>query len=182
MPSINPPTKSHETKTFLDRPVHPREPLPVKAQNTNFYENLEDLNKRVTKLKIGPWSYRICNDKTYIEVNEAPFLVPKYSIKIDESLNFIVTVYNWPLPDDHNVYINHRQSLRNMFISSLLSGIEDFVMCPGVKLNMESSRLHSIPIEIDENLVCPSTSKEIYRAGVTCYHCHCLRHAKNALK
>ena len=37
-------------------------------------------------------------------------------------------------------------------------------MCPGVKQNMESSRLHSIPIEIDENSVCPSTSKEIYRA------------------
>ena len=66
--------------------------------------------------------------------------------------------------DDHNVYINHRRSLRNVFISSLLSGIEDFVMCPGAKQNMESSRLHSIPIETDENSVCQSISKEIYRA------------------
>ena len=140
MPSLNLPTKSHETKTFPERPVRPREALLVKAKNSNCYENLDDLNKRLTKLKIGPWSYRICNDKTYIEVNEAPFLVPKYSIKIDESLNFIVTVYNWPLPDDHNVYINYRRSLRNVFISSLLSGIEDFGMCPGVKQNMESSR------------------------------------------
>ena len=96
MPSLNLLTKSHETKTFPERLVRPREPLPVKAKNTNCFGNLEDLNKRLTKLKIEPWSYRICNDKTYTEVNEALFLVPKYSIKIDESLNFIATVYNWP--------------------------------------------------------------------------------------
>ena len=100
--------RNHTKQKHFRRPVRrPCEPLPVKAKNTNCYDNLEDLNKRLTKLKIGPWSYRICNDKTHIEVNEAPFLAPKYSIKIDKSLNFIVTVYNWPLPDDHNVYINH---------------------------------------------------------------------------
>ena len=144
---------------------------------------MEDLNKRLTKLKIGPWSYRICNDKTYIEVNEAPFLVPKYSIKIDESLNFIVTVYNWPLPDDHNVYINHRRSLRTVFISSLLSGIED-LLCALVLSKIWSRpvctayRLQLTKIRCVQVL----PKKFTVRKGVTCYHCHCLRRAKNALK
>ena len=31
MPPLNLPTKSHETKTFPERPVRPRETLPVKA-------------------------------------------------------------------------------------------------------------------------------------------------------
>ena len=80
VPSLNP-TKSHETKTFPERPVRPREALPVKAKNTNCYENLKDLNKRLTKLKIGPWSYRICDDKTYIETRPCP-LYPSTVLKL----------------------------------------------------------------------------------------------------
>ena len=42
--------------------------------------------------------------------------------------------------------------------------IENLGICNGVKPAIESSRLHSIPIEIDENSLCPSTSKQMYRA------------------
>ena len=99
-----------------------------------------------------------------------PYLIPKLSVKVNSELNYSITVFNWPLPDDHEIYKKHCRTLRNTSISSLLKEIAEFCVCSGKKESMESSRVHSIPLEINENDNNPYISEEIYRSK----DCHAL--------
>ena len=92
----------------------------------------------------------------YLKLKFTPYLIPKYIIKITESLDFTVLVFNWPLPDDHVVYKMYRRSFRNVFISPMLKYINDLEVC---------TELHSVPIEVNEDELCPSTSIDTYRAS-----------------
>ena len=116
------------------------------------------MNKRLPKLKTDPWSYHFTD--TYLELKEHPFLIPKYSIKIDETLNFTITIFNWPLPEDHQNYLNQRRSLHNVFVSPLLQEVSALFLCLGVTKAIDSSKL-----QIDENEPYPSTSWEMHRAA-----------------
>ena len=168
MPTLNLPVKSHETEKALERPILIREHLPATSETKKAcYLNINEFNKRCQNLKIA-WNFRINDTTTYLELNVSPFLIPKYCVKVDDSLDFTITVFNWPLPDDHIIYKTYRRSFRNVFISDLLREIEGFNLCTGVNDAIESSKLHCIPVEIDENSISPVMSREMHR-DQSCY-------------
>ena len=132
---------------------------------------MDDLRKRLIKLKIAPWTFRHSDDVIFFEMKLRPYLIPKLSVKVNSELNYSITVFNWPLPDDHKIYKKHCRTLRNTFVSSLLKEIAEFCVCSGKKESMESSRVHSIPLEINEDDNNPYISEEIYLSK----DCHALR-------
>ena len=156
--------KSCETKKAPERPTRVRDPLLIPITDDKCCSNLNDVNRRISNLKILPWTYRTCDNITYLELKITPYLIPKYIIKIDESLDFNLLVYNWPLPDDQFIYKMHRRSFRNVFISLMLKNINDLVVCAGVKHPLESSKVHIVPIEVNEDDLCPVTSMEMHRS------------------
>ena len=151
LPTLNLPVKSCETKKPPERSTLVREPLPIPITDDKCYSSLNDMNRRISNLKMLPWTYRACDNITYLELNIRPYLIPKYIIKIDESLDFNLLIYNWPLPDDHFIYKMYRRSFRNVFISPMLKNINDLVVCAGVKHPLESSKVLSVPIEVNED-------------------------------
>ena len=171
LPSLNLPSKSHET-IIHERPIRARDVSTSTTKNVKkfCYENFEDTRKRLTKLKISPLSFRCSDYTTYLELNIPPFLVPRISVKIDIDLKFSVVVYNWPLPDDHQLYKKYFGTLRNVLLSPLLAEIDAFSICSGRTERIQSSRVHSIPLEIDENTENPRTFDEVFRSQ----DCHVL--------
>ena len=59
----------------------------------------------------------------------------------------------------------YRRSFRNVFISPMLKYINDLEVCTGFNQHIEPSKLHSVPIEVNEDELCPSTSIDTYRAS-----------------
>ena len=94
LPTLNLPVKSSETKKPPGRPTLVREPLPILIADDKCYSSLNDMNSKISNLKILPLTYRTCDNITYLELKITPYLIPKYIIKIDESLDFNLLVYN----------------------------------------------------------------------------------------
>ena len=59
-------------------------------------------------------------------------VVPVYEIFVDESLAFTVRVFMWLLPDDHDLYVTHKRSMRNVTLSNLISVLENYNICTGI--------------------------------------------------
>ena len=48
------------------------------------------------------------------------FAVPKFRIKIDDSLAYTIQIFVWLLPEDHKLYKTCKRSIKNMTISNLI--------------------------------------------------------------
>ena len=80
-----------------------------------------------------------------------PYLIPKFQIIIDESLEFILKTYGWLLPDDHEFYKLFKHSVRNSEMHRIFSEIQSYQLCNGVKdsVGITSVNVHFIPCEIN---------------------------------
>lgn len=51
---------------------------------------------------------------------------------IETSLNFSVSSFNWLLPDEHTLYKEHKRSMRYTTLSTLLSLLQQLLLCSGL--------------------------------------------------
>ena len=61
----------------------------------------------------------IKGDGVYVELFEPSHLLPKVQIRVNETLDIKIFVYNWSLPKDHIIYEQH-STLEKIFLSDLL--------------------------------------------------------------
>ena len=59
-------------------------------------------------------------------------VVPVYEIFVDGSLAFTVRVFMWLVPDDPDLYVTHKRSMRNVTLSNLISVLENYNICTGI--------------------------------------------------
>ena len=80
-----------------------------------------------------------------------PYLIPKFRIIIDKSIEFTLATYCWVLPDDHEFYKLLMHSVRNSEMHRIFSEIQSYQLCDGVKdkVGNTSVNVHSIPCEIN---------------------------------
>ena len=70
---------------------------------------------------------------------------------IDDSLGYTLKASGCFLPEDHPLYLEHRRSMRNISICSLVKDIESYKLCCGVEASELTSQLfhHVIPLSND---------------------------------
>ena len=81
-------------------------------------------------------------DKWHVSVEEAEFLkvtkedevheLPVTEIYVDDSLGFTVRVFGWLLPEDHEIYLENRRSVKNITLSNLIKLLECQEVCSGL--------------------------------------------------
>lgn len=62
-----------------------------------------------------------------------PFLLPELELIVDDSIGYTVKTYGCSLPEDHDLYVKYRRSMRNVTVSSLVKDIDNYKMCCGVQ-------------------------------------------------
>ena len=166
MQTLNFPVKSHETLPPPERnPPRQREPLPPK--DSPCYKDLNDFAKRIEKLKISPWTFRLRENGVYVELFEPSHLLPKVQIRVNETLDIKIFVYNWSLPKDHIIYEQH-STLEEIFLSDLLKLVAPYKVCKGVGSSVEPSKIHSVPLEVTES-VAAEDSSIVMRRSPECF-------------
>ena len=88
-----------------------------------------------------------------------PYLIPKFQIIIDESLEFTLAAYSQLPLDDHEFYKLLKRSVRNSELHKIFSEIQSYQLCDSVKNSAgnTSINIHFIPCEINlEDLIQPS--------------------------
>ena len=67
-------------------------------------------------------------------------------------MGYTVKVFDWFIPENHDIYLNEKRSIRNVKIRSLIENIENYSICPGLSEQSSSIIHHVVPLnEIDDD-------------------------------
>lgn len=156
VPSLNLPIKTIPPTTEAPR----RDIVRHKIDMPIVYQNLEDFKKKIFRLKLTGWSKREVDDTMVFEYPDQVYALPKFSFKVDRSLNYSIAIYNWFLPDDHRIYCDYKRSLRFTTFSTIESTLMQSKICKGVEKidellpqtsSVVKSKLfeHTIPLQLE---------------------------------
>ena len=125
------------------------------AKKHSYYSDFNDLIKRVVSLKcMQTWRLTIQETMITIVSPDANMISPKFTIGVDNDLNFTIRVYNYMLPEDHQLYKLHHRSIKKITVSNLIQELESKTVCEGVHHKSFSGKLiqHSVPFSLDGSL------------------------------
>ena len=166
IPTLALPKKSIETTEKAERRILPaREFGPIV-----HYKDFNELLKRSGKLLLKEWVTEIGTGRISFKKFKVPYIVPEFEVIIDDSLGFMLYVYGWMLPEDHEMYATYRRSMRSITLSNLLREMVDiWKVCTstGRSVLMANTKLHVIPFHSDhlkEPSVFPFHSESTVRA------------------
>ena len=151
-----------------------RKPLLKNDVPTVYYKNFEDLRNKISDLKsLQNWDKTVEVDCIVLRKQNPKYLIPEFTVILDDSLGFTIKVYEWFLPEDHEIYKINKRSLKNVTLSNLLNKIGSYTICSGttIKEYNETLYLHQLAerncnneSEIDENsALAPFQSNLIFR-------------------
>ena len=142
--------------------IQPSLPLP-------YYNSFNELCKQVKLLNLLPnWELIIKSDELVTLDKVMPiFIVPEYEIFIDPLLSFTVKCFVWSLPDNHPVYVEHNKSLNNITVSNLISLLNNYKLCAGVKMFASGIIPHVIQkvYDVNEIIKSPIQQKIFHRSS-----------------
>ena len=100
---------------------------------------------------INDWSHKLFADRLVLRKHVERFLLPELELIIDESLCYTVKVIGSFLVEDHDLYLRHRRSIRDVTVSVLVKELEEYKLCGGVNACEMTSKLyhHVIPLNPD---------------------------------
>ena len=158
IPTQNLPIKSHDS-------IKPPERRHINIVKDMVVESTENIKKpaykdwtefcnRVQKLKLHQWNIKFNDDSSaHFQHREKPYLVPKFEVIINDSLEFTCVVFGWSLPNVSCIYKHYMRSLRNITISELLKEMLSYHVCRGIdnNVNVINSTIvsHTIPCELN---------------------------------
>ena len=149
---MNLPQKSVETPKSPER----RQIIKTVTESKKSHflcKDFPDFTRQMFKRKFGKeWQMDISEEnKLTFKYFPKPYLIPKFQIIIDESLEFTLATCGWFLPDDHEFYELFKRTVRNSEMHRIFSEIQSYQLCDGVKdtVGNTSVNVHSIPCEIN---------------------------------
>ena len=152
LPTENLPQKSIAPTTSKPRKStevisEKRETNPVLPSiKTKSYTSLEDLNTKISKLKLN--QYVVANKANYTKLSKFNnnYSLPAIEIYVRDNLEFDIRVHQWRLHETHDIYNN---SLSYITVSSLLDVIDGLQVCEGI--NNSYSNPNVVPHMVQNN-------------------------------
>lgn len=185
VPTINLPQKSHTASSTITRPrdsafnINQKKLISTSTtaavERPDCYKSFDDFKTRVSCLKLNSWqvSSPTANYMSFYFYDQV-HSVPNYEIYVDESLNFTIRCLLWSVPATHDLYKQYEQSVKNVTISSLISDLSSYKLCPGLLDKFAGSCIEHIAPRIFtiHHNVLPSSSplfqSKWYRPPVCC--------------
>ena len=152
VPTLEMRKKSHATET-VNRPGPSRSIVQLVKQNHGYYANLSEVVRRIDNLKsLSAWQTTISEEylilhksSTYYNTN-----IPEFTVTID-GLGYTIKVYDWDIPENHEIYYTYRRCLKNVTVSDLVNILVNYFKCPGIThiINDENIYCHVITLNDD---------------------------------
>ena len=120
------------------RPLRPKEGLWSETNrvasicdNAPPYRNFGEFTKKLAQVKLKGWTREV-NEKT-VKLNYSipNAMIPKYTVIIEDSLEYQCFVFGWRIPKEHEIFTSH--SLNEITISVLLDIFLSYKLCPGLQ-------------------------------------------------
>ena len=77
--------------------------------------------------------------------------ISSMDIYVGEDLEFIIRVYSWCIPLDHEIYTKYKKTMKNITLSNLIKVISYYNICSGIKDDQakKTAICHSVPKTFD---------------------------------
>ena len=158
IPTLNLPQKTFETETKPRREIVRLETdagcPSTSKQSSKVYQHLNEFKHKVAAVKLSGWSKKEYEQHFVLEYADTKHALLVYSVTADSCLGFSVAVFGWFLPDDHELYLEHKRSLFYVTISTLCNTIQSFSVCSGLEHDMleisAAILTHSVPLLTEE--------------------------------
>ena len=150
VPTENLPEKSDEAHKRERRPLVRKadtsadtavvEKPSTSSQYEPQFSDIQDFARQLEQKIIQPWQIeKLYEGEIRIELHDKIHSIPKYTVVVSLSLEFTVFVFNWPVPDHHPIYKEHKRSIKYLDIDKLLQRIENPRLCEGLKEGKDMS-------------------------------------------
>ena len=162
IPTLNLSQKSFEKETKPRRPLKRHETYEgspaasTSKESSRVHKHLDDFKRRVAAIKLNGWLRKEYEQRFIFEYFDCRHALPVYSLIVDSGLGFSVTVFGWFLPDDHEIYLEHKRSLFHITISALCETVQSFSVCSVLDQQSISATTlkstttnHSVPLQTD---------------------------------
>ena len=93
-------------------------PPPPDPSKIDYYKNFDELWKRVTKLSLPSYWKINCSNTVHLYKSDPIYENPVLDIFVSDTFNFIIRVFAWCLPTDHEIYKNYNSSFKNITVSN----------------------------------------------------------------
>lgn len=137
------------------------------------YKTLDEVIKNAELLKsLSDWFIQTSSKELTLKKIQEPWTYPEFEIVIDDSLGYTVKIFQWLLPEDHEIYRKHKRSVRNTTLLNLVNEIKNYNVCQGVERSTDGRIIHHVvplscqDLDDDENneeILIPFRSKTFYR-------------------
>ena len=134
------------------------------------YKDFEELCQRVSNLKLPPnWNIEF-GTNLHIFKNDEIHEIPIFDLFFNNDLNFIIRVFTWCLPTDHEIYKRYKNSVKKIFVSNLVKEIMQYHVCQGMKNEntFQYSDQHIIPKKCDPFKITTKSAETKFYRGPSC--------------
>ena len=104
------------------------------------YKSFAEFKERSLALKLpNGWTMNTTSECFVVSFSDGFHMVPKFEFFVSEDLSFILRVFLWKLPANHIIFKNNMQSFKHATLSSFISSLTSFSICPGIDLSKFNS-------------------------------------------
>lgn len=134
------------------------------------YKTLQDVIESALKLKtIQTWEIKATANKLMLKKKVKPWGSPEIKICIDDSLGYTISVFDWLIPEDHQLYKKNKRTLKYTTLLRLINEIEQHQICEGQHPSLDGNVIHHVvpnteeTSDDEESEMVPFVSKTFYR-------------------
>ena len=130
---------------------------------------LHKFKKRILSLKL-PADRQISDKQNQIFQKSKSYEISSIDINVDEDLEFIILVFSWciPLDHDHEIFTKCKKTIINVTLSNHIKVISYYNICSGIKCEQAKkiAVCHSVPKTFDfsQNSSVPFHQVTFYRS------------------
>ena len=181
------------SRTSAEGTAAKRPNLPTKEKPEGaYYADLHEFKKKSSSLKL-PDEWQISDKQNHIFQKSKSYEISIIDIYVGEGLEFIIRVFSWCIPLDHEIYTKYKKTMKNITLSNLIKVISYYNICSGIKDDQakKTAICHSVPKTFDfsQNSSVPFNQVTFYRS-ISCVlltdtpneSCrNCIKFERNAL-
>ena len=144
-------TSYTNSRTSAESIAAKRQNLPTKEKpESAYYADLHEFKKRISSLKL-PDDWQISDKQNHIFQKSKSYEISSVDIYVGEDLEFIIRVFSWSIPLDHEIYTKYKKTMKNITLSNLIKVISYYNICSGIKDEQakKTAICHSVPKTFD---------------------------------
>nr|XP_047126212.1 uncharacterized protein LOC124807816 [Hydra vulgaris]XP_047126213.1 uncharacterized protein LOC124807816 [Hydra vulgaris]XP_047126214.1 uncharacterized protein LOC124807816 [Hydra vulgaris]XP_047126215.1 uncharacterized protein LOC124807816 [Hydra vulgaris]XP_047126216.1 uncharacterized protein LOC124807816 [Hydra vulgaris]XP_047126217.1 uncharacterized protein LOC124807816 [Hydra vulgaris]XP_047126218.1 uncharacterized protein LOC124807816 [Hydra vulgaris]XP_047126219.1 uncharacterized p len=134
-----------------------------------FYKSFQEFVDRVSILKLESWELVISKDLVKVFKVDNIHLQPQYEVYVQPSLIFTIRSFAWNLPDTHDIYLNYKQSVKNITLSSIIALLSTYSLCQGVASGSNCFKKHILTKLYNPSVKSITTFESEFNKSTLCF-------------